>query len=113
MGTFSEFQMIIASLLLLVGCDDTTFNGHSVEGDTIVAVLEGNCNSCHSGAAAQGSLDLAVDPCELVGLSSLRGDAIVEAGDPEASVLYTRVVSSRTRCRPSDRERCSAMPTSQ
>ena len=93
MGTFSEFQMIIASLLLLVGCDDTTFNGHSVEGDTIVAVLEGNCNSCHSGAAAQGSLDLAVDPCDLVGLSSLRGDAIVEAGDPEASVLYTRVVS--------------------
>ena len=85
--------MIIASLLLLVGCDDTTFNGHSVEGDTIVAVLEGNCNSCHSGAAAQGSLDLAVDPCDLVGLSSLRGDAIVEAGDPEASVLYTRVVS--------------------
>ena len=40
MGTSSEFQMIIASLLLLVGCDDTTFNGHSVEGDTIVAVLD-------------------------------------------------------------------------
>ena len=111
MGTFSEFQMIIASLLLLVGCDDTTFNGHSVEGDTIVAVLEGNCGIVTLGPPLK-IMDLAVDPCDLVGLSSLRGDAIVEAGDPEASVLYTRVISSRTRCRPSDRERCSTMPTS-
>jgi|GEM_PF-829274 len=85
--------MIFASLLLLVGCDDTKFNGHSVEGDTIVAVLEGNCNGCHSGASAQGALDLAVDPCDLVGLSSLGGDLIVAAGDPEASVLYTRIVN--------------------
>ena len=84
--------MIFASLLLLAGCDDTKFNGHSVEGDTIVAVLEGNCNGCHSGSSAQGALDLAVDPCDLVGLPSLRGDLIVAAGDPEASELYRRIV---------------------
>lgn len=87
-----ETKMIVASLLLLVGCDDTKFNGHSVEGETIAAVLQGNCNGCHSGSSAQGSLDLTVDPCELVGLPSMRGDLIVAAGDPEASELYRRIV---------------------
>lgn len=91
--------MIFASLLLFAGCDDTNFN-EGIEGDTIATVLEGNCFSCHAGATADASLDLAhthdderiADPCELLSLSSLRGDPLVVAGDPEASVLYQRIV---------------------
>ena len=92
-------------LWLLIACDDTIFptppGGEVVSGDTIEdvkKVIEGDCLSCHSAAAALGGLDLETDFCAaVVGVASDGyGASLVSPGDHLGSVLWNKMDDTGT-----------------
>jgi len=86
-------------LLALFGCDDTIFGpGEEAdiegEGFCVVEQLVANdCESCHSGSAPSGGLDLSGDfHARIVGQSSSNsGAVVVEPGNHGGSLLWQRM----------------------
>ena len=92
------------SFMLLTGCDDAVFEGHSSESSgtdetgyagTVDIVTNSCLSGCHDAASQAGGLDLETDFCgSTVGVASLSySDVgnIIEAGDSASSVLYLKM----------------------
>lgn len=93
----------MALLLLLGGCDDTTFHGAAtdpVEGsgwEAVATLLARDCLDCHDVDVLAGGMDLQSGPCEaLVGVPATGyAPALrVDPGDHEASVLWHKLAQT-------------------
>ena len=97
----------IIAFLLLMGCDDTTFEGHGADADPVTGegfdavetVFSNSClEGCHEAAIGVGGLDLETDPCgAMVGVEAQAYDGVlVVAGDSGSSVLWHKMANTST-----------------
>lgn len=88
--------------LSLGACDDTVFGTGGevvtdVEGyEGVVAIADAQCLGCHGSNSALGGLDLETDlHAATVGVTGDYGVAIVEPGDPAASMFYMKITNTQ------------------
>lgn len=90
-------------ILYAFGCDDTEFpsrGGGTIVGDdyaSVVQVFDGSCVGCHGPNNPPGGLDLETDPCSaIVDVPSSQSVPYVVPGDPEGSLLWSRIADNGT-----------------